>query len=283
MTSPRDLLTGWNLRAKKKLGQVFLSDKNIATKIVTRAGVLPEDNVLEIGAGLGALTVPTARVAGKVYAVEKDPQLAQLLSTELLVNRLTNVEIVQQDFLKLDLHSVVRNQSVPLVVMGNLPYNISSQILIKLIAHRDLLSRAILMFQQELAQRLKARPGSRDYGRLTVMLQYCSEIRSLTMVRADAFFPKPKIDSEVLEIRFLPPQPRRVTNEKYLFAVIKAAFGRRRKTLKNSLAGSDLNIPKNIIEDALTLTGIDPRRRAETLTAQEYVALSKSLASFRDG
>ncbi len=278
MTSPRELLAGWNIRAKRKLGQVFLADKNIAAMIVARAGVCPQDIVLEIGAGLGALTLPTAAVADRVYAVEKDAQLAELLSTELLVHDVSNVEIVRQDFLELDLRAVASKHPLPLLVMGNLPYNISSQILVKLIGCRELFSRAVLMFQKELAQRLTARPGSRNYGRLTVMIQYCAKIKSLAVVTANAFFPKPKIDSEVLEIEFLPLGNRFPANEKFLFSVIKAAFGRRRKTVKNSLVGSELNITKEMALAALAEAGIDPSRRAETLTVEEYVALSNSLA-----
>jgi 16S rRNA (adenine1518-N6/adenine1519-N6)-dimethyltransferase len=277
MTSPRELLTGWNIRAKRKLGQVFLADKNIATRIVAGAGVHADSIVMEIGAGLGALTLPIARTACKVYAVEKDAQLAELLSTELLVNRISNVEIVRRDFLELNLNAVADKHPLPLLVMGNLPYNISSQILVKLIHCRGLFSRAVLMFQRELAQRLTARPGGRDYGRLTVMLRYSGEVKSLTVVAANAFFPKPQIDSEVLEIDFFPPGKQPAADEHFLFDVIKAAFGRRRKTLKNALVGSQLNIPKDIVLEALAQTGIDPSRRAETLAVREFVALANSL------
>ena len=277
MTSPQALLAGWNIRAKKNLGQVFLADSHMAAAIVRRAGVGPQDIVMEIGAGLGALTLPAARAAGKVLAVEKDAQLAKLLSTELLVNRISNVEVLCRDILQLDLAAVARAQPVPLLVMGNLPYNISSQILVKLIRCRDLISRCVLMFQKELAQRLTAPPGGRDYGRLSVMLQYCATIRSLKVVPAGAFFPKPKIDSEVLEIEFLSPADPVAADERCLFDVIKAAFGRRRKNLKNSLAGSELNITKEIAGRALSDAGIDPSRRAETLSVAEFVALSNSL------
>ena len=279
MTSPRELLAGWNIRAKKKLGQVFLADKNIAAMIVARAGIGPRDIVLEIGAGLGALTLPLAQAAGRIYAVEKDAQLARLLSTELAVHGVANVTIVCKDFLQLDLPAVARKHPAPLLVMGNLPYNVSSQILVKLIHGRALISRAVLMFQKELAQRLTARPGGKDYGRLTVMLQYCAQIKSVAVVAASAFFPKPKIDSEVLEIDFFPQTRLLHPDEQFLFTVIKAAFGRRRKTIKNSLVGAGLDIARNMVLEALAEAGIDPLRRAETLNVAEYVTLSNSLAA----
>jgi 16S rRNA (adenine1518-N6/adenine1519-N6)-dimethyltransferase len=278
MTSPRELLTGWNIRAKKTLGQVFLADQNIANKIVASAGIRADSIVLEIGAGLGALTLPIARAARKVYAVEKDSRLTGLLSTELLVNGISNVEIICEDILQLDIHAVARKHSIPLVVMGNLPYNISSQIMVKLIRCRKRCDRAVLMFQKELARRLAAQPGSKDYGRLSALLRYSGEVKSVTTVAASAFFPRPKIDSEVLAIDFEVPQGRQVADETFLFDVIKAAFGRRRKTLKNSLVGSELKIPKPLAEQALGKAGIDPRRRAETLAVDEFVALSNVLA-----
>jgi 16S rRNA (adenine1518-N6/adenine1519-N6)-dimethyltransferase len=161
--------------------------------------------------------------------------------------------------------------------MGNLPYNISSQILVKLINSRTVVNRAILMFQKELAQRIIAPPGGKDYGRLTVMLNYCADLNKLATIDAALFFPKPKVDSEVLEIKFNNLLQERANYEEFLFRVIKAAFGKRRKTLKNALAGSQLNVTGDTALRALDLAGIDPVRRAETLAVSEFVALSNCL------
>jgi 16S rRNA (adenine1518-N6/adenine1519-N6)-dimethyltransferase len=164
-------------------------------------------------------------------------------------------------------------------VFGNLPYNISSQIVIKLIESRRQISRAVLMFQKELAQRLSARPGGRDYGRITAMLTYCASVRHLASVNAHNFFPPPKVDSEVLEISFTAPRPYPPHDETHLFRLITAAFGKRRKTLKNALSASGLNLPPAAAAAALTRAGIDPMRRAETLSAEEFVTLEISLRS----
>lgn len=278
MTSPKTLLKGWNIRAKKRLGQNFLVDPSSAEMIVARSGVAHDDIVLEIGAGLGALTIPAARIVRKVYAVEKDPQLLRLLQTELKVNNISNVELIEKNFLNFDIESFAAQFSKNPIIMSNLPYNISSQVLIKLIKCRNSLSRAILMFQKELAVRLTAQPNCKAYGRLTAMLQYCADIRSLAHIEATLFFPKPNVDSEVLEITFKKRLQNIAGDEEFLFKVIKAAFGRRRKTLKNSLAGSELRISDNIARHALEQAGIDPSRRAETLNVVEFEALSRSLA-----
>jgi len=277
MTSPKTLLKGWNIWAKKRLGQNFLVDPSSAEMIVARSGIAHDDIVLEIGAGLGALTIPAARIVRKVYAVEKDPTLLRLLHTELKVNNISNVELIEKNFLNFDIKSFAAQFSKNPIIMSNLPYNISSQVLVKLINCRNSLSRAILMFQKELAVRLTAQPNCKAYGRLTAMLQYCADIRSLAHIEATLFFPKPNVDSEVLEITFK-KRPQNVAGyEEFLFKVIKAAFGRRRKTLKNSLAGSELRISDNIARHALEQAGIDPSRRAETLNVAEFEALSHSL------
>ncbi len=277
MTSPRILLNAWDIRAKKQLGQNFLSDRSTAAMIVTRAGISADDVVLEIGAGLGAITIPVARIARAVYAVEIDPQLINLLKTELLTHNITNVSLVEKSILHLDIEELSRRLGHKIVVMGNLPYNISSQILVKLINSRTSINRAVLMFQKELAQRITAQPGGKDYGRLTVMLNYCADLNKLATIDAALFFPKPKVDSEVLEIKFKNLLQDRAYNEEFLFRVIKAAFGRRRKTLKNALAGSQLRITGDTALRALNLAGIDPVRRAETLEVSEFVALSNCL------
>ena len=281
MTSPRVLLAAWDIRAKKQLGQNFLIDPSTASMIVARAGIVPDDVVLEIGAGLGALTIPLARIAKRVIAVEKDRQLLQLLKTELVVHNISNVELINKNILRLNINEFALQCSRQPVVMGNLPYSISSQILVQLISSRNYLNRAVLMFQKELAGRLAAQPGSKNYGRLTVMLRYCADIKSIARLNADLFFPKPKVDSEVLEIKFNKKRNNIAKDENFLFAVIKAAFGRRRKTLKNSLAGSELKISAATALAALELAGIDPSRRAETLEVNEFVALSNALAGIQ--
>ncbi len=278
MTSPKALLKAWNLRPKKKLGQHFLVDPSTAGMIVRNSQISPADTVVEIGAGLGALTIPVAKTAQHVFAIEKDPQLTQLLKTELLVHKRSNVTIIEKNILEVDLPLLAGKIDRPLIVVGNLPYNISSQVLIKLIKARKNVSRAILMFQKELARRITAGPGKKEYGRLTVMLAYCAEIKSIATVTASLFYPVPKIDSEVVEVDFNVRREYPAHDEVMLFEVIKAAFGNRRKTLRNALSSSGLKIKPQTAQQALEAAGIDPTRRAETLDVAEFVALQISLA-----
>jgi 16S rRNA (adenine1518-N6/adenine1519-N6)-dimethyltransferase len=277
MTSPRALLAEWGLYPKKKFGQNFLSDPSTADMIVSRSGILPEDIVLEIGAGLGALTIPLSKAANKVYAVEKDEDLIPVLRNELYARNIDNVEILNTNILDAVLKDFFTGHGRKIIVIGNLPYNISSQVLVKLIAEREFVNRAVFMFQKELSERVCAKPGGRNYGRISVMIQYCSEINRLADVKASQFFPKPKIDSQVIEIIFRETPAFPVDNEEFFFKVIKAAFGKRRKTLKNSLSGSGLGIDAKTAVSALNSAGIDPARRAETLTVVEFVRLSNTL------
>jgi 16S rRNA (adenine1518-N6/adenine1519-N6)-dimethyltransferase len=277
MTSPKTLLKAWNLRPKKRLGQSFLSDPSTAAAITARARFSPQDVVLEIGAGLGALTIPLAQAVKKVYAVEKDQQLIDLLKTELMTRQITNCEIVTGDILQIDLRRYAASAGHKMTVVGNLPYNISSQILIQLVQSRSNFNRAIFMFQKELAQRIAARPGGKEYGRITAMLRYCAEIKTLLNVKASAFYPQPKVDSAVIEVKFKPTTDYGPHDETMLFSVIKAAFGNRRKTLKNALAASGLPIDSQTARDALSAAGIDYSRRAETLEPGEFVTLAVCL------
>jgi 16S rRNA (adenine1518-N6/adenine1519-N6)-dimethyltransferase len=277
MTSPRTLLSAWTLSPKKQFGQTFLSDPKTAEMIVSRSGISKEDIVLEIGAGLGALTVPLALAAEKVYAVEKDINLLPLLRSELLAKNIDNVSIMNENILDTDIESTAAKHGRKIVVIGNLPYNISSQVLVKLINQRSCLIRAVLMFQKELSERICAKPGCKDYGRISVMLRYCADIGKIADVKASLFFPKPKIDSQIIEIRFKESPDFPADDEKFFFRVIKAAFGKRRKTLKNSLSGSELGIDAQTAVSALNSAGIDPARRAETLTVEEFVKLSNTI------
>ena len=278
MTSPKVLLNAWNLRPKKKLGQHFLVDPSAAEMIVRRSNITADDTVLEIGAGLGALTIPAAKAARQVYAVETDPQLIQLMKSELAVHKLSNVEIIATSILHVDMGSLAKKSNQKLIVIGNLPYNISSQILIQLVHSRSHVNRAILMFQKELARRIRATPGNKNYGRLAVILSYCADIKSVATMAASLFYPKPKIDSEVVEINFNISREYPPHDEIMLFQVVKAAFGTRRKTLKNALSTGGLHIDPRLAHEALIAAEINPGRRAETLSVSEFIALQISLA-----
>ncbi|MDD2389956.1 MAG: 16S rRNA (adenine(1518)-N(6)/adenine(1519)-N(6))-dimethyltransferase RsmA [Desulfobacterales bacterium] len=280
MTSPAALLNKWNIQAKKQYGQNFLSDSSIAQSIASRSGVGPKDVVLEIGAGLGALTIPLSKIAGKIYAIEKDPRIIPILQDELDSHHIDNIVLLNENILTVDIEHVAEDKNRKIVIVGNLPYNISSQILVRMIRSRHIIHHAVLMFQKELAQRIKATPGNRDYGRLSAMLQYCADIKTLTEVKASAFFPKPKIDSEVLYVQFKKEIPLPATDEDLLFKVIKAAFGQRRKTLKNSLAGSQLPMDAATAGSVLEQSGIDPSRRAETLSIDEFTVLSNNVVPY---
>jgi 16S rRNA (adenine1518-N6/adenine1519-N6)-dimethyltransferase len=277
MTSPRALLQASDIRADKRLGQHFLTDPATAAVIVQAAAISSRDVVLEIGAGLGALTIPAARQAAKIYAVEKDARLVDLLWAECMTNGINNVVLMKKNILRVDIRALAAEARARLVVIGNLPYNISSQILIQLISVREVVRQAVLMFQMELAERLTAGPGGRDYGRLSVMIQYCAELKSVGRVTAKRFFPRPKVDSAVLSFVFKTKSTLSPEEEDFFFKVIRAAFSRRRKKLRNSLAGGELGLSTEAAQRSLERAHIDPSRRAETLDVSEFLALSASV------
>ena len=277
MTSPAQILRVQNLFPKKQLGQNFLNDPSTAQMIIQRSDLMPQDVVLEIGAGLGALTVPIARSARKVYAVEKDGRLADVLTGILAASDCSNVTLIIKNILDVDIDQLARDENSPLVVFGNLPYNISSQVLIQLIKARTAVRHCVLMFQKELARRIMSPPGTRDYGRLSVLLQYCAEIKHIADVKAALFYPRPKVDSEVIAINFKDAPEFAADDEVFFSRVVKAAFSKRRKTLKNALAGSDLVLEAEAAEHILKSVTIEPFRRAETLSVEEFVKLSNAL------
>jgi 16S rRNA (adenine1518-N6/adenine1519-N6)-dimethyltransferase len=278
MPSPMVLFNARNLKAKKNLGQNFLADPSTAAMIVARSQLAEDDVVLEIGAGLGALTIPAGRFVRRVYAVEKDGVLYEILASWIASQGIENIEVIQSDIFDIDVPSIAAAEHRKLIVMGNLPYNISSPTLFYLMRVRRHIHRAILMFQKEVTQRLIAVPGTKEYGRLSVMLQYAAEIRPLASVAAHLFTPRPKVDSMVVEIRFRECIDDPVADENRFSGIVKAAFGKRRKMLKNTLSDSELDIGPQEAERILTKAGIDPSRRAETLSVSEFVALDRAFA-----
>lgn len=278
MPSPRALLTARQLKPKKQLGQNFLADPSTAAMIVARSQLSADDIVLEIGAGLGALTMPAASCVRRVYAVEKDWDLCEILASEIAVHGIININLIRSDIFDVDIAAMATAENRRLIVLGNLPYNISSPVLFHLMATRSFIKRAILMFQKEVAQRLTAGPKTKEYGRLAVMLQYAADIRPLASVAAHLFSPKPKVDSAVVEIRFKEIIPDPAVDESRFSAIVKAAFGKRRKTLKNALADSELDIGPETAVRFLLKAGVDPARRAETMSVAEFVALEHAFA-----
>jgi len=275
MTHPGQLLNQKKLYAGKELGQNFLSNPGTAKMIVEKLRLSNETRVLEIGPGLGALTIPIAQTAAHVTAVEKDSRLIPLLQQEIDNENLKNVTLINKDIFNINLKEMARDKK--LVVIGNLPYNISSQILFRLVVERSCIEKAFLMFQKELAKRIIAPPGGRDYSRLSAVAQYAADISFVTQIGPSSFFPKPEVDSTILEFNFFETKEINQEQEKVLFNVIKAAFSKRRKTLKNSMTGGEFEFKKQFVVTALELAKIDANRRAETLTVEEFKSLAKAV------
>jgi 16S rRNA (adenine1518-N6/adenine1519-N6)-dimethyltransferase len=270
---------GNGFRPKKGLGQHFLRDRGIVHKIINKARLDPSDHVLEIGSGLGALTIPLAALVHHVVAVEKDPGLAEMLKKRLSQDDISNVRLINEDILKLELEGISGLPGKKMKVIGNLPYNISTPFLERLVENRNLVSKAVLMFQLELARRLTASPGNKAFGAMTVLVQYHAHISPLLKVSKASFYPRPKVDSMVLELDFEKPHPRRAEDEAKFKMVVKGAFAHRRKTLLNSLKRALFNRTSEEILDALHKCAIDPGKRAETLNIDDFLCLTSALPS----
>ncbi len=275
MASPRALLASRDIRPKQSLGQNFLCDPQAAEAIVRHACINPSDTVVEIGSGTGALTFAAARTAATVFAIETDRRLVGLLTEMTQENDLDNITIINRSFMDVDLARLYEKTGQRLVVLGNLPYYISSQILVRLIRSRRYIDRAVLMFQQELADRITALPGNKTYGRLSVMLRYCATVKSVMRVKKDLFFPKPKVASAVVAIRFNQPIKNGDCEDDLLFEIIKIAFAKRRKTIKNALTTGKPEIPASVWEQILRQSGINGNDRAEVLDAPDYLDICK--------
>ncbi|MEI8356170.1 MAG: 16S rRNA (adenine(1518)-N(6)/adenine(1519)-N(6))-dimethyltransferase RsmA, partial [Deltaproteobacteria bacterium] len=265
------------LYAKKSLGQNFLVDGNVLSRIVTAAGIDQEEMVLEIGPGKGALTELLAKKARQVLAVELDNRLVEYLGHKFL--QTDNVEIIRDDILRTDLPQILSARSAGRwKVVANLPYNISSQVLFKFMENREYFSELLLMLQKEVGERLIAPPGCKQYGILSVFCQLYFDISKQFIVKPGSFRPIPKVDSMILKFCLL-PTPRVDVGDPSLFrSLVKSSFGQRRKTLWNCLKGDALGIGDKELELAFRRSGIDPGRRGETLSLDEFAILTKALA-----
>ena len=256
-------------RQTKRLGQNFLNDSNILRKICSAAKLRQGDGVIEIGPGKGSLTHHLAQAAGRVTAIEKDRRLKTFLDEKFAES--ANVRFVYEDVLKTDLGRFCDGGKVKLV--SNLPYNISTQILLKLLDERELFSRIVVMLQKEVAQRISSVKGRKSYGSLSVLLQSCFSVELAFGVSRNAFYPVPDVDSAVVVLDPLKEPVFSVPGEKIFRTVTRNAFSSRRKTIRNSLSNF---FEREVVERALSDSGIDQGRRAESLSVEEFARLAGS-------
>jgi 16S rRNA (adenine1518-N6/adenine1519-N6)-dimethyltransferase len=261
------------LRPRKSLSQNFLVNDQAARKMIYALALNENDIILEIGAGQGALTRHLLDKVRMVYAVEIDQRLCSFL--ERRFQHAKNLKIVNQDVLKIDFEGLLGSKNFCKVV-GNLPYQITSPVLSYLLQNQKLIVLCVLMVQKEVAQRICANPGSRDWSPLSIAMQLYSDVKILFHLKPCSFFPPPQVDSSVVRIDYLPEPKMLIGNQKLFFKVVRAAFGQRRKMVANSLA-ANLDLPKGKVELILKKAGIDPRRRAETINLKEFTVLSSTV------
>lgn len=275
----KSILQSRGLAPHKRLGQNFLVHRHTAERIVELAGPGPEDTVIEVGVGLGALTNPIAARARKVIGIEADSGLVQWHREE---NDLAaNVELVHGDILKTDLAGLAARTGGSLKFIANLPYSISSPFLFRLLEHRELVAWAVVMLQKEVAERLMASPGTKEYGIPSVLFGGCATIEPLLLVRPEEFHPRPKIDSLVIRIRFQPPPPALAAVPPFdwdlLQKIVHSCFAQRRKTLRNGLAASGLVPDKKLLDGIIVQAGLSPTVRAEQLSFAQFVELAQAI------
>ena len=254
---------------KKHYGQHFLHERGVIDRIVASVSPQPGERIVEIGPGEGALTLPLLHAAGRMTAIELDTELIEPLRVRAAA--VGELEIIHADVLKVDLTALARGGKLRLA--GNLPYYVSSPILFHCLAHADAIADMHFMLQREVVDRMAAEPGSKVYGRLSVMLQLACRVEPLLRVAPGAFRPPPKVDSAVVRLVPLPMSQRPDAHlARAIEAVVRAAFGQRRKTLSNALRGW-------LDAEAIRAAGIDPRARAESVPPQGFVALARKLGS----
>lgn len=273
----REILSRHGFHFSKALGQNFIVNPEVCPRIAYESGVDKDMCALEIGPGIGVLTKELAKRAKRVLAVEIDEALPPVLAETLA--EFDNVTVLSADVLKIDVLKTAREHfgDTPFVVCANLPYYITSPILMKLLEEGCGAESITVMVQKEAAQRIAAKPGTRDCGALTAAIHYYSEPEKLFDVGKNSFVPAPKVDSSVIRLKIRKEPPVSVPDEKYFFKVIRASFGQRRKTLANSVSGG-LGLTKDEILCALERCGLSPTARAEELSLEDFAAFSAALA-----
>lgn len=275
----------YGVRPSKSLGQNFIRDMSVIERIVDGAGIEPDDMVIEIGPGLGVLTSALASRAAFVTAVEIDGRLIPVL--EEMLKDYGNVRVINRDILKTDIGQLVEESrseglfSGKVHIVGNLPYYITTPIIMKLLEDNVPADSITVMMQKEVADRIRSAPGSRTYGAISAAVQYYCRVSKITDVPKEAFVPRPKVESTVLRLEPLKDEKPQVKDENMYLRCVKAGFAQRRKTLLNSLSSAG-GIDKETVKMRLEAAGIDPGRRAETLTVEEFARMADSFSDEQD-
>lgn len=277
-----EIIHRYEFAFQKRFGQNFLIDLNILDKIVVGSRLTSDDVVIEIGPGIGSLTQILAEHAKKVIAIEIDKKLIPILEETL--GEYTNIKIINDDILKVDLKALIQeeNEGRPVKIIANLPYYITTPIIMGIFEKNIPVDNITVMVQKEVADRMQSGPGTKDYGALSLAVQYYSNPEIISQVGAGCFIPAPKVGSSVICLKKYDKPPVMVEDENLMFKIIKAAFNQRRKTLLNSINNNEsLNVTKDEVSQALTIMGMDLRIRGEALTLKQFAELTNNILKNR--
>ena len=276
--STRNLIKKYDFKIAKRFGQNFIVDENVLKTIINCSELSKDDYVLEIGPGLGVMTQVLCEKAGGVLAVEIDRELIPILKVSLFGYE--NFELINGDILKLNLKAILEENfgSSPVKVVANLPYYITTPIIMKLLEEDINIKSITVMVQKEVGERLCAAPGGKNYGALTVAVQYRCIPEKVLIVPPESFIPQPEIESMVVRLNFRDKPPVALKDEKMYFRVVKASFGQRRKTLLNALTAGNLGRSKEELKTVLLNSNIDENRRGETLSLEEFAGIANELS-----
>lgn len=283
-TNTIEILDKYGFSFQKKFGQNFLIDENVVKKIVREAGVTKDDFVLEIGPGIGTMTQILCENAREVVAVEIDTKLIPILRDDTLA-AYDNVTVINEDILKLDIVKLAeeRNGGRPIKVVANLPYYITTPIIMGLFESHVPLDSITIMVQKEVADRMQVGPGTKDYGALSLAVQYYANPKIVLSVAASCFMPRPNVDSAVIKLERYEEPPVKVMDEHLMFGIIRASFNQRRKTMTNSVCNcAALGISKEMLLEALQKCGLSPTVRGEALTLAQFAKLSDEIALIKN-
>ena len=276
-----EIIQKYNFVFQKRFGQNFLIDENIIRKIIDASEITKEDLVIEIGPGIGTLTQYLAERAGEVVAIEIDKALIPVLEETL--KDWPNVTIMNQDILKIDLRKLItdRNKGQPAKIVANLPYYITTPIIMKVLEEKIPVSSMVFMMQKEVAERIEAAPGTKEYGALSLAVNYYSEISHVSEVPPNCFIPRPKVSSRVICMKRYEKPPVRAENEELLFRLIRASFNQRRKTFANSVRNA-LSYDREKTEEILVQMGLPPNIRGEALTLNQFTQIADKLQKIQN-